>query len=146
MGVGQWRLKVNSPSVAQQTSPSQAYLALPRAPAQSWRLVPGAFCRGEGVGGGQCWILRLPLWLSLLNPLCVVLSVVPTTSSSVSSPQAGLQPALAVLTFMPHAHLADWKTEARGCGRNQMRWRSVPACPVLTHSVACPCSSPQFLH
>ena len=33
--------KVNSPSVTQQTSPSQAYLALSRAPARSWRLVPG---------------------------------------------------------------------------------------------------------
>ena len=59
---------------------------------------------------------QVALWLSLLNPLCVVLSVVPTASSSVSSPRQELQPTLAVLTFMPHAHLADWKTEARGCG------------------------------
>ena len=40
--------KVNSPSVAQQTSPSQAYLALPRAPAQSWRLVPGLSAEETG--------------------------------------------------------------------------------------------------
>ena len=52
--------EVNSPSVAQQTSPFQAYLALPKAPAQSWHLVPGLSAEDTGWGGGPCWILREP--------------------------------------------------------------------------------------